>query len=86
MTNEAHRALDEAVRRHTERNPIKYSDLVVCKRVADGPAYFDDDVIDQCAACGEPVRYRPYMPKEPPKVCIGCVVAYLAAKQEAPPP
>jgi hypothetical protein len=45
----------------------------------DGPAYFADDVRGACVACGRAVRYRPYSPKRPPKVCIGCAPEWLAA-------
>jgi hypothetical protein len=46
-------------------------DLVVCMR-ADGPDYFRDNEFGDCSRCGVRIKFRPYVPKEPPKVCMQC--------------
>jgi hypothetical protein len=38
------------------------------------PAVFDDDEFDVCSICKREIRFRPYMPKEPPKICVECLV------------
>ena len=58
-------------------------DLVVCMRVADSPDIFDDDDFGNCSRCGERIRFRPYIPKEPPKVCLGCALAVIEEYKEA---
>lgn len=47
--------------------------VVLCMRVADMPVpAFAGDLIGSCMTCGLPVRFRPYMPAELPKVCSVC--------------
>ena len=45
----------------------------------DGPRYFDDDMRGVCVGCGVAVRYRPYGPTRPPKVCMSCAPGWIAA-------
>jgi hypothetical protein len=49
--------------------------FVVCVRLADDPGGFTDNQLALCCACGEPVVFRPYMPKRPPRICLQCVLA-----------
>jgi hypothetical protein len=44
------------------------------------PAIFHDDIRGTCVACGVTVRFRPYMPKTPPRICVECALG-LARKQ-----
>lgn len=44
-----------------------------------GPHNYDDDQRGVCVACGVAVRYRPYAPKRPAKVCIDCAPTWIAA-------
>ena len=45
------------------------------------PAIYDDDERGECFICGEPVRFRPYMPKTPPKLCLPCLLAKRHIRQ-----
>lgn len=48
---------------------------VICMRVEDMPnPLFDDDEIGECSLCHEPIRYRPHVPKKPPKICSRCMI------------
>jgi hypothetical protein len=51
------------------------ADIVVCVRQG-APVHFPDDVLDVCAGCGVGIRYRPYIPKRPMKLCVPCAVAW----------
>lgn len=44
-----------------------------------GPHDFNDNIRGVCVGCGVAVRFRPYAPKRPPKVCIGCAPGWIAA-------
>jgi hypothetical protein len=43
---------------------------------------FPDNVHTLCAMCGRGIVHRPYAPKRPPKICIGCA-ATLPAERES---
>lgn len=60
------------------------AEVVVCMRVVDMPiAVFPDDVIADCAhGCGFQIRYRPYMPKAPAKICLACASDFTAAPRQ----
>lgn len=45
--------------------------LVICLR-ADGPSYFNDDVIAECDRCHMPVRHRPHVPLGAIPICTTC--------------
>jgi hypothetical protein len=49
------------------------ADYVVCV-LKTAPAVFDDDEFGVCSVCNREIRFRPYMPKEPPKICIECLM------------
>ena len=49
------------------------ADMVVCMP-ANFPSPFHDNVTAPCAQCGEPIIYRPHVPKRPAKVCISCAL------------
>lgn len=51
---------------------------VVCIQAADDPGCFADNLTGICCACGEAVVFRPYMPKQPPKICLQCVGGALS--------
>jgi hypothetical protein len=40
---------------------------------ASWPAHFIDDQFGICCACGCAVRFRPYMPVKPAKICVPCI-------------
>jgi hypothetical protein len=46
-------------------------DYMVCVTL-DTPTRFTDNKVSNCAICGVPIQYRPYMPEKPTKVCIKC--------------
>ena len=46
----------------------------VCSRAEGSPARFHDDLYDFCSECGEKVRYRPYGPVAPKKICFECAI------------
>lgn len=48
------------------------ADYVVCV-IWDGPKYFLDDQKGSCCRCFRTVRFRPCMPKKPPKICVECL-------------
>lgn len=52
------------------------ADYVVCVPWTT-PATFDGDEQGTCVACGVAVRFRPYMPKTPPKICLPCMFGLL---------
>ncbi len=45
--------------------------LIICLR-ADGPTYFNDDVIADCDRCHLPVRHRPHVPLGAIPICTVC--------------
>ncbi len=49
------------------------ADFVVCC-TADMPSPFTDNVMATCAFCATAIIHRPYMPKEPLKICIECAM------------
>ncbi len=51
--------------------------LIVCLR-ADGPSYFDDDVIGECDRCHMAVRHRPHVPLGVIPICMICFAAERA--------
>ena len=54
------------------------ADVYVCA-TWDGPRYFDDDQRGVCCGCGVAIRFRPYGPKRPPKVCTTCAPVWVEA-------
>jgi hypothetical protein len=52
------------------------SDYVVCV-LKSHQAIFDDDEFGICFACEREIRFRPYMPKNPKKICIECLASKL---------
>ena len=53
-------------------------DLVVCMRVIDAPKYFPDDEYGVCCRCNARIRFRPYVPKGPPKACLQCAMILVS--------
>ena len=48
------------------------ADYLVCVPW-EGPRYFIDDQKGACCRCFRAVRFRPYAPKKPPKICLECM-------------
>ena len=57
------------------------SDLCVCV-LKSTPANFDDDEFGICYICEREVRFRPYMPKKPKKICVQCLEKKLEEGDE----
>jgi hypothetical protein len=76
--------LDNALRKMIESNPEEYEQVtaVVCLRKSDADFNFPDNVEGLCAICLEPIIYRPFSPKKPPKICSVCALTELT-KEEA---
>ena len=54
------------------------ADMYVCA-YWDGPVYFDDDQRGICVGCNVALRFRPYGPKRPMKVCPMCALHWVTA-------
>lgn len=55
--------------------PRNHADMDFCVCVpADMKTYFDDNLIGECHDCGVRVQFRPYVPTELAKLCMGCFV------------
>jgi hypothetical protein len=52
-------------------------DLIVCARVGQGQINFIDDAFGLCCRCKVAIRFRPDVPKGPPKACIPCAVVIM---------
>lgn len=56
--------------------------LVVCVRAGKEQERFKaDNIYADCADCGCPITYRPYVPKTPPKVCVECAIKRAEQEQ-----
>jgi hypothetical protein len=58
------------------------TDFVVCVPRSCFPRdkCFPDNVETVCCDCGTAVIHRPYAPKRPPRICIGCMIARAEAQ------
>jgi hypothetical protein len=54
------------------------ADVVVCVlyRAEDG-LMLPDNVLDRCSECHRRVQLRPYVPKQPKRVCVECLPGVL---------
>jgi hypothetical protein len=79
MPTEAQYVIDAMVRADIEARiaagEIEPGALVICMQ-ADEWEGFEDDLFADCDGCGVRLRYRPYMPKEVERVCVGCAKLY----------
>lgn len=73
MANEARISDDE--------DDHESADYYVCAR-ATSQAHFTDDLYDFCCECGEKVRYRPYGPRAPKKICLECAMPSMVKAKE----
>ena len=49
-------------------------DYVVCLDYA-APMMFADNIVGRCCDCLKLLQMRPYVPKRPKKICLGCAQA-----------
>ena len=54
---------------------IEAREMVVVCLPADGPKYFDDDVIAKCDRCKVAIRHRPHVPLGAITVCTVCFMS-----------
>ena len=47
------------------------ADFVGCMSVTT-PLIFPDNETGPCVDCGDPLQWRPYAPRKPPRVCLFC--------------
>lgn len=47
------------------------SDFIICVKASCATPFTDNET-GACFDCGEPVQFRPYMPKAPGKLCMEC--------------
>jgi hypothetical protein len=55
-----------------EKLLMSHAEMVVC--MPEGtPSPFTDNESGVCSVCGRGIIFRPEMPKDVPKVCLGCI-------------
>lgn len=64
---------DEIPIKVVDDEEAEQADFVVCAR-ADCETPFTDNVVTACCDCGAEIIHRPYIPTQPLKICLECVV------------
>ena len=43
---------------------------------------FEDDLFTDCGECGVRLRYRPYMPDDVKRICLGCATSFEVGRMD----
>ena len=64
----------------TNRKLMASADVLVCVPVT-MPLVLPDNKVDDCAACGRRIQYRPTAPRKVTRMCVDCVKEEIAEKE-----